>query len=164
MGDFVGQIEGEGVFQIPEKLKDHIQVRTIIRFDEHDAFLLTTALFALEQEIIFIGRPHNLIPKGIILINDDEGFEYVVEDTLGYVLPLIIISLGKVKESGLSDLIILSIYLEEFFHHFLLIHDEEEVKYRVVARLNEVLTFNVEFNDVYDINWKKGYPDLYPND
>lgn len=164
MGKFINQIQGNGEFKIPYELRNHIQVRTTIPFDDHDGFLLTTALFGINGEIQAIGRDYSLVPHGIILINQDENFSYTDTDALGYILPLIIISLGKAKEQKFSDLIVLTMYLEEFIHHFLMIHDEEIAKNKVVKILNDILSFSVEFNDIYNQEWKKYYPNIHEED
>lgn len=164
MGNFVGQIQGNGEFKIPYELRNHIQVRTTIPFDDHDGFLLTTALFGINNEIQVLDRDYSLVPHGIILINQNENFSYTDTEALGYVLPLIIISLGEAKERNLSDLIMLTMYLEEFIHHFLMIHDEEIAKNKVVEILKNILNFPVEFNHIYNQEWKEYYPDIRGED
>ena len=69
------------------------------------------------------------------------------------------VQIWRDKEWG--DLNLLTCFLEELCHHYWGIEDEEEVKHKVFEIAKELVKGELEFEDLFLPDWKKGYPHIY---
>ncbi|AXO97173.1 hypothetical protein [Bacillus anthracis] len=147
----------------PPDLQNKIRITATYEITEREAFLYHRALKGLDLQLKEQGVDYSKLPEATAIFTRDGKFTILPDgDELGYKTCLLIYCVQKWRDVSYTDEGLLIIFLEELCHHFLNIDDEEIVKHKVVEVINRITEKKLTFEDLFASDWKKGYPDLYP--
>ncbi|MBK5424727.1 hypothetical protein [Bacillus sp. TH30] len=162
----MGKLEGaipSPLPAIPDNLKNKIAVRATYKLTEKEAFLFHEALRSVDLQLTAEGADYSKLPMVFALFTRDGKFTILPDgDEVGTRINFIIYGVSVWRELKCTDIKLRTVFLEELCHHFWNIEDEEIVKYKVVELYNRYYSTELTINDLYRSDWKKGYPDLYP--
>lgn len=141
---------GQSMYSINHSLKnkivfcaDHVVNDEVLK---QSAVAVELVGVLLEKNNIKIDE---LRPTNLFFSKDGSINLHMDENTLGNVISLI--SINATKTANYEPVKILTIIVEELCHYFFNIHDEKEVKYKVIEVLNIKYPL-LEIEDIFDMN------------
>jgi len=139
--------------RIPDYLKDSLEVLTTCEMKNNESKAIGKGILQvacqLQSEAIDVRK---ILKVAVIISPYGEFTLSTKEHTQGELFNLISYPIFKWRELDYTDLMILTIVLEELCHHYWTIRDETEVKYKVAQIINRWNKTNLTASDLYDMD------------
>ena len=124
---------------IPSDFQDKLLLASTIELNDRELVLLGNSLIWLKNQILEDGIPHDALTRVTCIFYDASEITIDMQDSLGVYSPIIFYNVGKWRRCHYSNLIILTVILEELCHCYY--HYEEEIL--VKRKVLQVLHANI---------------------